>query len=35
VLQPLQFPPSELISVSPAEVRSLCGRPLNWVEIVR
>jgi hypothetical protein len=35
VLQPLQFPPSELISVSPAEAWSLCGRPLNWVEIVR
>jgi hypothetical protein len=35
VLQPLQFPRSELISVSPAEARSLCGRPLNWVEIVR
>jgi hypothetical protein len=35
VLQPLQFPPSELISVPPAQARSLCGRPLNWVEIVR
>ena len=35
VLEPLQHPPSELISVSPAEARSLCGRPLNWVEIVR
>jgi hypothetical protein len=35
VLEPLQYPPSELISVSPAEARGLCGRPLNWVEIVR
>ena len=35
VLEPLQHPPSELISVRPAEARSLCGRPLNWVEIVR
>jgi hypothetical protein len=34
VLQPLQYPPSELISVSAAEARSLCGRPLDWVEIV-
>src|SRR5262249_50392590 len=35
VLEPLQYPPIELISVSPAEARSLCGRTLNWVEIVR
>jgi hypothetical protein len=34
VLQPLQYPPSELISASPAEARRLCGRPLEWVEIV-
>jgi hypothetical protein len=34
VLQPLQFPPSELISASPAEARRLCGRPLEWVEVV-
>jgi hypothetical protein len=35
VLEPLQYPPSELISVSPAEARRLCGRPLDWVEIVQ
>jgi hypothetical protein len=34
VLQPLQYPPSELISAFPAEARRLCGRPLEWVEIV-
>jgi hypothetical protein len=34
VLQPLQFPPSELISASPAEASRLCGRPLEWVEVV-
>jgi hypothetical protein len=34
VLEPLQYPQRELIGVPPAEVSSLCGRPLNWVEIV-
>jgi hypothetical protein len=34
VLQPLQHPPSELISVAAAEAGRLCGRPLDWVEIV-
>jgi hypothetical protein len=34
VLQPLQYPPSELISVPPSEARHLCGRPLEWVELV-
>jgi hypothetical protein len=34
VLQPLQFPRSELINVSPAQAKSLCGRPLEWVELV-
>jgi hypothetical protein len=33
-LQPLQYPRSELISVSPSEASRLCGRPLEWVEIV-
>jgi hypothetical protein len=35
LLQPLQYPPSALLSVSPARARSLCGRPLEWVELVR
>jgi hypothetical protein len=34
VLQPLEYPRSELISVSPGEVTRLCGRPLEWVELV-
>jgi hypothetical protein len=34
VLQPLDFPRSELISASPAEARKLCGRQLDWLELV-
>ncbi len=34
VLQPLNFPHSELISVGPSEATKLCGRPLEWVEVV-
>jgi hypothetical protein len=34
VLQPQEFPRSELISVPPAEVTRLCARPLDWVEVV-
>ena len=33
-LQP-QSPPSELVSVSPAQATQLCGRPLDWIELVR
>jgi len=32
-LQP-ESPPSELISVPPAQATQLCGRPLDWIEIV-
>lgn len=32
-LQPAD-PPSELIRVAPDEVKELCGRPLDWIEIV-
>jgi hypothetical protein len=35
VLQPLEHPPSELISVAPSEAARLCGRPLEWVELVK
>jgi hypothetical protein len=35
LLQPLQYPPSELISLAPSEVARLCGRPLEWVELVK
>ena len=34
VLQPLDYPPSDLISVPAAEVTRLCSRPLDWVELV-
>jgi hypothetical protein len=33
VLQP-QSPPSELITVSPRQAARLCGRPLDWIELV-
>jgi hypothetical protein len=29
-----QSPPSELIVVSPRQASRLCGRPLNWIELV-
>ena len=32
-LQP-QSPPSELISVPPRQAARLCGRPLDWIELV-
>jgi hypothetical protein len=32
-LQP-QSPPSELIEVAPQQASRLCGRPLDWIEIV-
>ena len=28
-------PPSELIGASPGQATALCGRPLDWIEIVR
>ncbi len=30
-----QSPPSELIAVSPRQAARLCGRPLDWIELVR
>ena len=33
-LQP-QSPPSELIEVAPRQAARLCGRPLDWIELVR
>jgi hypothetical protein len=33
VLQP-QSPASELLAVSPPQATELCGRPLNWLELV-
>jgi hypothetical protein len=34
MLQPLEYPRSELISATPGEAKNLCGRSLEWVEIV-
>jgi hypothetical protein len=34
VLQPLEYPRSELISVPAGEAKQLCGRQLEWVELV-
>jgi hypothetical protein len=33
-LEPLQTPPAQLLRVAPAQARTLCGRPLDWVELV-
>jgi hypothetical protein len=35
LLQPMQSPTSELITVRPGEATRLCGHPLNWVEVVK
>jgi hypothetical protein len=34
VLQPLQRPSTELIEVAPSQSSELCGRSLDWIEIV-
>ncbi|HEY2282994.1 MAG TPA: hypothetical protein VGH60_05520 [Solirubrobacteraceae bacterium] len=33
-LQPLSRPPAQLLRVAPAKARSLCGRSLDWIELV-
>jgi hypothetical protein len=33
-LQPLRRPRAELLTLTPAQARSLCGRSLDWVELV-
>lgn len=33
-LEPLQRPSAELLTVAPAQARTLCGRTLDWVEVV-
>jgi hypothetical protein len=33
-LQPMHGATSELLSVPPSAAASLCGRPLDWIEIV-
>jgi hypothetical protein len=32
--QPLQVPTTKMLNVAPGQVRTLCARPLDWVEIV-
>jgi hypothetical protein len=34
-LEPQQSPPREMLTVPPAQAKSLCGRTLDWIEIVR
>lgn len=34
VLEPLQRPRAELLTVAPTQARTLCGRTLDWVEVV-
>jgi hypothetical protein len=34
-LEPLQSPPHRLLEVAPAQARTLCGRQLDWIEVVR
>jgi hypothetical protein len=33
-LQPLQSPRSQMLSVAPGRASQLCGRPLDWIELV-
>ncbi len=33
-LEPMQHPATEMLSVVPSEASLLCGRPLDWIEIV-
>jgi hypothetical protein len=32
--EPLQSPPAELLTVAPRNASTLCGRPLDWIEVV-
>jgi hypothetical protein len=34
VLQPLQVPATELLTVAPNQASTLCGRTLDWIELV-
>src|SRR5207244_9521965 len=34
VLQPQESPSAELIAVDPRQATQLCGRPLDWIELV-
>ncbi len=32
--EPLESPRTQMVSVSPAQARSICGQPVDWVEII-
>lgn len=34
VLNPLEFPKTKLLTVSPDDAQTLCGRDLDWIELV-
>jgi hypothetical protein len=33
-LEPLEYPVTEMLKVAPDQAKTLCGRPLDWIEIV-
>ncbi len=33
-LEPRERPSSELLRVEPEQAKQLCGRPLDWIELV-
>lgn len=35
ILQPMDYPRSELVAVNPSAAATLCGRELNWIDVVR
>ena len=34
VLQPLHSPPTRMLTVAPSNASALCGRSLDWIEVV-
>jgi hypothetical protein len=34
VLEPLQAPAARMLTVQPQDAKSLCGRSLDWIEVV-
>jgi hypothetical protein len=33
-LAPLEGPPAEMLTVDPSQAKTLCRRPLDWIEVV-
>ena len=33
-LEPLEFPRAEMVSVSPAQAKSICPHAVDWIEII-